>query len=104
MLYICLDKITNEPKGTVIIENPEVKKEWDKTHMLVEAEEEFAGKQPYEMKYENGKARLATQAEIDIYTAAKNQETVAQQKERALNVLGLTQKDVDSIKEISTKP
>lgn len=100
MIYVCLDKVTKQPKGMVQIDNLKVKDEWDKTHILIEVDDSFIGKLSYEIKYENDKVRLATQVEIDIYKAQEDARIKDEAKARTLTDLGLTQEDIDKVKAI----
>lgn len=73
MLYVCLDKITKEPKGITSVREENLS-DWEKDFIMIEADESYRGKQGYEIKYENGKLRFATQQEIEDVLAQRKQE------------------------------
>ena len=62
MLYVCLNKVTQNPLGTAEIAD-KAKKDWEKKFVIREVGEEYRGKQVYEMKFVGDKLRLATQQE-----------------------------------------
>ena len=95
-LYVCLDKSTNEPKGMI---DTSQKTEWEKSFILIEADESYRGKAGYEMKYD-GKLRHATAEEIAAYKQAEEQAQEANKKAKALEILGLTTKDIEKIKKL----
>lgn len=67
---------------------------------MEEANESFRGKHGNEIKFENGKTRLATKQEIDDYNAQQEQLTSARKKQDALDTLGITTKDIEKIKNL----
>jgi len=73
MNYVCIDKNTMEPKGFTRVSKENLS-EWEKDSIMIEVDESYADKQSYEIKYENGKVRLATQEEIDDYLTQEEQE------------------------------
>lgn len=88
--YVLLDKLTDAPKGTASIADSDIS-DWSKKSTLIEADESYRGKQPYEVKYENGKLRHATTQEISDYLAQQEQEQEtmikAKKKQELLSLL-----------------
>lgn len=89
-LYVTFSRETGEIMGTASISDEGVL-EWTKKHILKKADESYRGKQPYEIKYEDGVLRLATQEEIDTYKtdikAEKDQVINDKEKEKFLKWL-----------------
>ncbi len=100
MTYVTLDKNTKEPQGFASIHYKDIK-DWEERFDLVEVDDSYRSKQGYEIKYENGKVRLATQQEIDAYK--QQQETALKEatKEQAMETLGITQENLDRLKTLS---
>lgn len=73
--YVLRDQLTGEPQGAASISDKAIN-DWAINYILEipDNPEDFRGKRGYEMKFENGKTRLATQSEIDTYLAQQEQE------------------------------
>ena len=65
-IYVVIDEQTNEVRGTADV-RPDYIGNWEKNYTMIKGDEIYRGKQPYEIKYEDGKLRFATQQEIDEY-------------------------------------
>ena len=88
--YVTINKTTGEPAGFANISSKAVA-DWAKKHILVEADESYRGKHGWEIKYENGNLRHATEQEIANYHAQKEQEAeqaaAARKKQDLSNLL-----------------
>ena len=98
-LYVCLDKTTGEPTGVASISDTNIP-EWAERRILIPADESYRGKHGWEIKYKNGKLKHATQSEKDEYKEQKRQEREARKKSDALETLGLTDEDMQKIKNL----
>ena len=92
-IYAVRDKLTGEPRGITSISDTYVN-DWAKDFILTEVDESYQGKQHYELRYEGGAMRKATQQEIDVYKAQKETD-----KEAILIQKFLDKLDDDDIKQ-----
>ena len=67
---------------------------------MKEADDSYRGLKGYEIKYQGQKLRKATQQEVDDYKKDKKDKLDKAEKDSALKVLGLTQSDIDKIKNL----
>ena len=81
--YVLLDKLTGEVKGTASISDDHIA-DWAKNFIIREGGEEYRGKKHYEIKFEDGKVRHATQQEIADYLTEKELEK--QQTQEAIEI------------------
>ena len=98
-IYVCLDKSTGEPQGVASLK-PEMIADWAENFIMIEADDSYRGLQGYEIKYKDQKLRKAMQSEIDAYNLEQENETKLKQKEKALEILGLNEEDLDKIKKL----
>ncbi len=98
-VYVCLDKVTNEPKGMVDI-HPGALTAWGESFIMIPADESYRGRNPWELKFEGNKLRHATKNEIQLYKDQLKDEQKALKKQDALNTLGLSESDIDKIKKL----
>ena len=100
--YVLRSKTTGEPQGTASISDEAIS-DWAEKFIIVEADSSYRGKHKYEIKYENGELRHATQEEIDTYLQEKEQEQEdaidAKKKQEFLDLL----EDIDIIDKIKDK-
>jgi hypothetical protein len=87
----------NEVIGIVYVEDMDLD-DWKKKYTMIK--NPFVGKKPYEIKYENGQLRNATQQEKTVYLQQLEQAQEVKKREEALKTLGLVQKDLDKIKNL----
>ena len=92
--YVVLEG--NKVRGTARVKDNHLPT-WEKDFTMIKTDK-FVGKHSWEIKYENGKLRPATQQEIDDYFALKEAEKQNKKKQAALDALGLTEIDLDRIK------
>lgn len=72
-IYAVFDKETGKSLGVSDIQEKALL-DWSQKHVIRKVGKEFRGKQSYEIKYQNGKVRLATKKEVSDYLAQKEQE------------------------------
>lgn len=73
---------------------------WTKKFTLYKVNETFRGKQGYEIELKSGKPSLKSQADIDTYKQQKEAEAKAKEKTDTLTSLGLTEQDLQKIKNL----
>jgi hypothetical protein len=95
--YVCIDKETGKCLGTVNV-NPEYISEWNNKYTMKLVDESFNGKQGYEIKIENGKARIATDKEVQDYNKDREFYTKDIQRQKILTELGITQEQLNKLK------
>ena len=95
--YVLRDKQTGNPLGGVELRQDAVPA-WEKG-FIVEKNEAFRGKAPFEMKYEAGELRLATKAELDTYRASLKQQSDTNTKKELLRILGVTEAKWNTMKQ-----
>ena len=95
--YVLRNKQTGEPMGGAELRQDAVSA-WEKG-FIVEKNEAFRGKQPYEMKYDGGKLRLATKAELDTYRDSLKQQADSANKQELLRILGVTEAKWNTMKQ-----
>ncbi len=103
-LYVAFDRETGEIKGVTSVSEEHVL-DWTKKCILRKPDnpEEFRGKHRWEIRYEDGKLRLATEQEIADYLALREQEQqqAVEAKEKQKFLDWLEDEDVETkIKEI----
>lgn len=96
-MYVCIDKKTDEVKGTVDILEKNFN-EWSKNFIMVEADENYRGKKSYEIDYGNGKISLSSKGDISKKLEVINSKIKDEQRKISLDVLGLTESDINKIK------
>lgn len=98
MVYACIDKITNKPIGMIRANSIE---KLEERYIVVKVNESFGVRQHYEIKYEDGKVRAATQQEIDDFLAQQEMEAEivirAKTRETTLKALAVTEQQLEDI-------
>lgn len=95
MLYVCLDKNTKKPMGTVEVLLKALP-DWEQKYDMLSVDESYRGKHPHELKYENSVLRHSTQQEIDSYFDSIKPKT---DKEKLLDLLN----DLDVVAKLKGK-
>ncbi len=96
-LYVVID---GDPKGVVSVKKKYLS-DWEKDYTMIKVGEEYRGKQRYEIKYDGNKVRLAIQSEINDYLAQKEVEKEARRKTDAMDILGISQTNLDKLKALT---
>ena len=93
--YVVFDKQTGELMGTASVSDKHLL-EWTQKNILIEVDNTYKGKQSYEIKYEDGKVRHATEQEVTDYKALQVQEkqAIVDAKEKAKFLKWLDDEDV----------
>jgi len=103
-IYVALDKSDGTVKGTVDIDEKTIG-DWAKQFVMIEAGEDYRGKDGFELKFEGQKLRKATKKEIDDYNDEQAAKLKINQKKKALEILDITEADLEKIKDsIKEKP
>lgn len=98
-MYVCLDRSTGEPVGTVDIREQAIG-DWSKQLIMIEADEAYRGKQGFEIRFEGQKLRKATDNEISSYNNTQASKVKESRRRKAMEDLGLTESDLSKIKAI----
>ena len=98
-IYICLDKESGDVRGMVDIK-PDTVGDWAKNFTMKEADESYRGKQGHEMRFENKKLRMATDKEITDYKKEIDDKAKIDSRKSALEMIGITEKDIEKLKKL----
>ena len=86
MLYVTLDKVTKEPKGTVEIADKALP-DWETKFDMKPVDESFRGKHGFEIKNENNTLRPATKQEVETHKTANKKKTNLEKLQDRVTVL-----------------
>lgn len=98
MIYVSRDKTTGKPQGTAEIDDPKVLADWRQKLIMEKVDDSFRGKNSFEIVFENGKSRHATQQEIDAHWQKHDQDKKVAHRHQLLDDLGLTEAHLDKIR------
>jgi len=86
---------TGDIKGTASIADEDIL-DWTKKNVLKKADDSYRGKESYEIKYEDGKVRHATEQEVTDYKAlqVQDKQAIVDAKEKAKFLKWLDDEDV----------